>query len=247
MGRSGTSYVGSILDAAGICMGSELKPADEHNQRGYFEDLETTRMHERWLERRDFTLASISDSFPLDATPDERNAISSYIARREAEGAPWGLKAPGILFFWAAWSELLPERTVVLVPFRHPTSVARSFERYGLGRERALALWLQLNTLALRAATIGPFKSVFLDFDNRELFARALRGVLGSYVDTYQPALRHQGPRAALLTAKVRDVYDELLRRAAARATSGSPGACGHSGGCCASARGCGESGSADR
>ena len=98
---------------------------------------------------------------------------------REAVGVRWGVKAPGILCFWDAWRELLPVRSVVLVPFRHPCAVAASFERYGLERAHALALWLQLNTLALRAATNGPFEAVFLNFDDRQQFARALQRVLG--------------------------------------------------------------------
>jgi hypothetical protein len=217
MGRSGTSYFGSILDEAGIGMGGNLKPPDEHNKRGYFEDLEATRMHQEWLERRGLTLASVSDSFPLPATPDEMGAISSYIALREAEGGRWGLKAPGILFFWDAWREQLPRGSVVLVPFRHPSAVADSFERYGLGRQQALALWLQLNRLALRAARVGPFETLFLDFDNRDRFARALSSVLGSYVDPYEPALRQERPHTEPLPSAFGELYAELVARASVR------------------------------
>lgn len=214
MGRSGTSYVGAILEAAGIDMGAELKPADEHNQGGYFEDLEATRMHERWLEQRGLTLASVSDALPVEATPDETEAIALYIARREARAHRWGLKAPGILFFWEAWREVLPDRSIVLVPFRRPSAVADSFERYGLDRDTALALWLQLNRLALHAVTAGPFQGAFLDFDNRTRFAQALRSAIGPYVDPYQPGLTHARPRAELLPREFRELHDELVARA---------------------------------
>jgi hypothetical protein len=212
MGRSGTSYLGSLLDATGIAMGAELKPADEHNARGYFEDIETTRVHERWLERRGLTLAS-SDSVPLAVDPDERDAIAAYIARRGSTGDRWGVKAPGILFFWDAWRDLLSSQTVLLVTFRHPDAVAASFERYGLDGEHAQALWLQLNKLALRAAD-GPFEAVFLNFDDRERFSRSLLRVLGPYVETYQSALRHERPGSTPLPPAYGERYSELLMRA---------------------------------
>jgi hypothetical protein len=213
MGRSGTSYVASVLEASGIRMGGELKAADEHNPRGYFEDVETTRMHVQWLERRGLTLASVSDSFPLEPSAEERQAIASYVARREAAGELWGVKAPGILFFWDAWREALPRSSVVVVPFRHPTAVADSFERYGLARDQALALWVQLNQLALRAAA-GPFESVFLDFDDRDRLSRSLRAMLGPYTDTYEPGLRHEPPEGEPLPVRQQELYAELSARA---------------------------------
>jgi FkbM family methyltransferase len=212
-GRSGSSYVGGLLEASGIDMGAELKPPDRHNRKGYFEDEETTRMHLRWLARRGLTLESISESFPLDATPDECEEISAYVARREAMKARWGLKAPGILYFWDAWRERLPQRSIVLVPFRHPSAVAASFEQGGLNRELGLALWMQLNSLALRAAD-GPFETVFLDFDDRDGFNRALESVLGSYVDTFDAALIHETPDVETLPPGFRSLYVELSRRA---------------------------------
>ena len=68
-------------------MGEELKPPDEHNENGYFEDRQATRMHEDWLQQRGLTLASISDAFPLEVPPprrSKRSASTSPCAR------PWG-------------------------------------------------------------------------------------------------------------------------------------------------------------
>lgn len=211
MGRSGTSYVGNVLAANGVDMGAELKPPDEHNLTGYFEDVETTAMHERWLERRGLNLASIAE-FPLKPAPEERDAISGYVARREARAQPWGVKAPGILFFWPAWRDTLPADSVLLVPFRHPLAVADSFERYGLDRDRALALWIQLNTLAMEAAS-GPFESVFLDFDDHPILERALRSILGAFDDPYEPDLT-QAAAPTSLSPQHEALYRELRGRA---------------------------------
>jgi hypothetical protein len=213
MGRSGTSYIGSVLAANGIDMGAELKTADEQNRNGYFEDVETTRMHEHWLARRGLNLASVHAGFPLEVDPDEQALISAYVARREASADRWGVKAPGILFFWNGWREVLPKRSVLLVPFRHPAAVADSFERYGLDRERALALWLQLNTLAIEAAA-GPFESLFLDFDDRPVLLRALRSILQAFHDPYEPGLRHEPADAGALSGQHGALYSELRARA---------------------------------
>jgi hypothetical protein len=215
MGRSGTSYVSSALHAAGVDMGASLKTADEHNPQGYYEDLEATRMHEAWLARRGLNLASTGDVFPLDVTAGELAAITAYVTRRDSPGRRWGVKAPGILFFWNAWRQALPASAVVVVPFRHPTAVAESFERYGLDRSRALDLWLLLNSLSLYAAETVS-KNVFLDFDDHACLAKGLQTVIGPFADTYAPALRHHLPRAEPLSAEFAELHAELMRRSGA-------------------------------
>jgi hypothetical protein len=213
MGRSGTSYLGSILHAAGIEMGAALKPGDHFNRRGYFEDVETTQMHEDWLKQRGLTFMSVSDRLPVQAADRESGKIAAYVAQREASGRPWGVKAPGILFFWPAWRERLPPETVVLLPFRHPTAVVGSFERWGLAGETTLRLWEQLNRLALAALDEGPFQGVVLNFDDRFAFGRRLQALLGAYVDPFEPALVNHHPRPDLLSPELRRLYDELVAR----------------------------------
>jgi hypothetical protein len=215
MGRSGTSYVASVLHEAGIDMGEELKPADEQNEAGYFEDLEVLRMHQSWLEERGMSFVSVSDEFPLELDAARREKISSYIERRESSSRPWGLKAPGILFFWPAWQDALPETTVLLLPFRHPDGVAASLADGGMPPESALPLWMQLNRLALDALDSSPFTGVVLDFDDRPALARRLNTLLGPFVDTYRPALHRHRSRGRL-PAEAEEVLAELRRRAAA-------------------------------
>jgi len=43
LARSGTSCVAGILHHLGVCMGHRLRPADECNPRGYFEDHDNLR------------------------------------------------------------------------------------------------------------------------------------------------------------------------------------------------------------
>lgn len=216
MGRSGTSYVSSVLHGAGVVMGRELKPADEHNERGYFEDLDALRMHQEWLERLGLSFVSLDDRFPLDPGDEGRARVDEFVRRRESELARWGLKAPGILFFWPAWRDALPPETVVLFPFRHPEGTLRSLERGGIGREQGLALWLQLNRLALQVADEGSFETVLLDFDDRRQMAERLSALLGPYVDPYELGLQHHGRGPLPEHPEVRELYGELKARAAA-------------------------------
>jgi hypothetical protein len=83
MGRSGTSYVASLLDAAGYGLGAELKPADAANEAGYYEDLEVTHMHERRLAELGLDLGTVSERFPLPATPAVADEVRSYVTHRE--------------------------------------------------------------------------------------------------------------------------------------------------------------------
>ena len=214
MGRSGTSYVASILDQAGVDMGRELKSPDEHNPRGYFEDLEALLMHQGWLEELDLSFASVDERFPIDPGPERREQIAAFVGRRQRETGRWGLKAPGVLFFWPAWRDVLPPHTLLLVPFRHPEGTLRSVERAGLGRDQALGLWIQLNRLAIEAVDEGPFDSVFLDFDDRRKLAAQLAPLLGPYLDPYELQLQHYGRGQLPEDAEVRALYEELCARA---------------------------------
>jgi len=214
MGRSGTSYVGSILDRAGIDMGRELKPPDELNERGYFEDLEPLRLHQGWLDELGLTLASLDERFPLDPGAAGRRQVASFVERRQREAERWGLKAPGILFFWPAWREALPPQSVLLFPFRHPEGTLRSLERLGMEREHGLALWVQLNRLALHAVDEGRFESAVLDFDDRRKLAARLSPLLGPYVDPYELGFYHHSRGSLPEDPDARALYEELSGRA---------------------------------
>ena len=51
MHRSGTSALSGVLNLLGIDLPRELHPADEHNERGYFEGQAYIDFHERLLAR----------------------------------------------------------------------------------------------------------------------------------------------------------------------------------------------------
>jgi hypothetical protein len=209
-----------IVVGAGVGMGRSLKPGDEHNERGYFEDLEVLQLHQEWLERLRLSFVSVDDRFPIDPGREERAAVTEFVRRREADPAPWGVKAPGILFFWPAWRDALPPESVLLFPFRHPEPTLRSLERGGIGPAHGAALWLQLNRLALEVADEDRFKTVLLDFDDRLQLASRLSALLGPYSDPYELALGHHARGPLPDDPAVRRLYEELRARAAAQGAS---------------------------
>jgi len=194
-------------------MGDRLKPADEHNEAGYFEDLEVMQMHSAWLDELGFNFGTVSDRFPLDPTPWMMEDVATLVARREARGRAWGLKPAGALYFWPAWQAALPRSTVLVLPFRHPRGVAASYESGGGDAEWAEALWSQLNRISLNAIDQGPFDHLVLDFDRPHEAVRRLADKLGSpVVDTYRDALHHHRGGGAL-SGELGVLYRELRRR----------------------------------
>jgi hypothetical protein len=138
MHRSGTSFVASILHAAGYAMGEGLLAADRANVRGYFEDVAFLDLNRRmlqaavpaddpghadwgWTERETF------DASALDAFDGEAAAL---IAARRAQGQPWGWKDPRTSLLLDFWDAHLPEARYVIV-YRFPWDVADSMQRLG--------------------------------------------------------------------------------------------------------------------
>jgi len=142
MHRSGTSFVASLLDAAGCSMGETLLAADRHNGKGYFEDVQFLDLNRRMLQA----------SLPADAvghadwgwtetaTPDPRTfeafdaEAAALIADRRAgaalRGTPWGWKDPRTTLLLDFWHRRLPDAKFVLV-YRFPWEVADSMQRLG--------------------------------------------------------------------------------------------------------------------
>jgi uncharacterized HAD superfamily protein/hypoxanthine phosphoribosyltransferase len=61
VGRSGTSCVAGMLSKLGVTMGDDLKPADAHNPRGYYEDNELLRFMESGPKTNEETVEWLRD------------------------------------------------------------------------------------------------------------------------------------------------------------------------------------------
>jgi hypothetical protein len=163
MHRSGTSYVASVLQAAGISLGERLLGATFANVRGHFEDLDFTGLHARMLDayraaNSGWTLTNrefIEQRFEADAC--------SLIDARSQLPA-WGWKDPRNTLFLDFWSRLLPEASFLFV-YRKPWEVVDSLFRRGdaeIARDPLLSTraWIEYNSRILRFVRACPQRAV---------------------------------------------------------------------------------------
>ena len=138
MHRSGTSFVASLLHAAGYGMGERQLAADRANRKGYFEDVDFLDLNRRMLRaavpgddagHHDWGWTE-SERFDARAFEPFRSEANALVDARRAQGAPWGWKDPRTSRLLEFWHARLPEARYVLV-YRFPWEVADSMQRLG--------------------------------------------------------------------------------------------------------------------
>jgi O-antigen biosynthesis protein len=163
MHRSGTSYVASLLFAAGAFVGDRLLGSNFANLRGHFEDLDFTSLHERMLDAHGALRSgwTLTNSEAVEKT-FEAEALALVGAR--AQWATWGWKDPRNSLFLHFWSELLPEACFVCI-YRRPWEVVDSLFRRGdwdIGTDPLLAerAWIDHNARILEFRRRHPERCV---------------------------------------------------------------------------------------
>ena len=129
MPRSGTSYVASLLQAAGVFLGERILAPSASNPRGHFEDLDFTDLHERMLRAQNAQLrtgAMINEM----AIESAFEAQALALVRGKNTRPLWGWKDTRNGLFLDFWRRLLPEACFVLV-YRKPQEVVDSLLRRG--------------------------------------------------------------------------------------------------------------------
>lgn len=160
MHRSGTSFVASVLQAAGLPVGDRLLTDFPGNPRGHFEDVDFFTLHEEVLASRpEGSFVTTGD--PLAFDDAQRARAAALVAARS--GLPvWGFKDPRTTLFLDEWHGLLPRPRYLFV-YRHPLEVLASILRRGINRdvlavpELGLRVWRAYNerVLAFRRANRG--------------------------------------------------------------------------------------------
>jgi len=203
MHRSGTSLVTGALHAAGWATAGELLPPGPANPRGYFEDLEILRIHERLLAAHG--LLAWDEPGRVRGLRGQRLGIPRPIAAdvdlivaRYRQGSPWVWKNPRATLFLHAWARLLPEATFVL-PVRRPEEVVASLLRRGdpLGLRRRDTVRLAMRALSLWHS----YNLAILDFlsthEQRAVVTRTpqdLAAVAAAAPDAVDCSLLHRAP-----------------------------------------------------
>lgn len=136
--RSGTSAVAGTLHRLGVHMGDELMPAFHVNPKGFYEDMEFVRLHNRLMcgrdkdPREDMILAQGGEAW--------RHYAAAIAARC---GRPvWGVKDPKLCFLLPKFVAFAPCLVRVVAVARRFHDVVDSYSRLwggGMGVDEARA------------------------------------------------------------------------------------------------------------
>jgi len=132
-GRSGTSLTARALQAVGVDLGENFKPASRKNPSGFFEDralLALSKKLRRSLGLRPESLRLLSDDIWSSTTVTGfLEPFEKTIRRQFGHSDIWGFKyarTMRLLPFWMQLFERMEIEPNFLMPIRNPLSVARS-------------------------------------------------------------------------------------------------------------------------
>lgn len=216
MHRSGTSAATQLLALAGCGLPKDVVPADDHNQRGYFEPWRVAVFND---ERLRAATSAWDDpfAFPYREAADpqawQARAAQLLAGQFDLDSAPL-LKDPRISVLMPMWRPVL-ERAglspLCVIPVRHPLEVAGSLaKRDGFVTEKSLLVWCAY-MLAAEAYSRGlprvfvPYDALIQDWRRQAARIEAAHGVklprldeaaAAAIDDFLSPDLRHhQGDR----------------------------------------------------
>jgi hypothetical protein len=140
-GRSGTSLTARALQAVGVDLGNNFKPASRKNPSGFFEDralLALSKRLRRSLSLRPDSLRLLDDSvWSSPAVNHFLDPFEQTIRAQFGQSRIWGFKyarTMRLLPFWMRLFERMNIEANFLMPIRNPLSVARSREKLDKNR-----------------------------------------------------------------------------------------------------------------
>lgn len=177
--RSGTSVVAEMVHRWGAYAGEpgKIRPADEHNARGYWEylpiwdflvELGDLSAGTSWWDPSFQELVHSRLSVPRYA--DRAREMIAEMGRSER---PWVWKDPALAFCLSFWTRIWGD-AVYIVTVRNPCDVAQSWKRFVLSAEAqgpgelvaAYLLRWQYIMLLILQHTEGVADKLFLAYEN---------------------------------------------------------------------------------
>lgn len=154
MHRSGTSALARVINLLGAHMGTNLLPADEDNQKGFWEHAEVLNIHEQLLKELERVWDDIRPMphnwWREKAAHSARTDLFNLLKRDFENSRLWAVKEPRMCRLLKLWRPVLSELEVrphFVIVFRNPLEVAASLaKRDGIPTTKSLLLWL-LHTL----------------------------------------------------------------------------------------------------
>lgn len=140
-GRSGTSLTARALQAVGVDLGNNFKPASRKNPSGFFEDralLALSKRLRRSLGLRPDSLRLLEDDVWNSPTVTSfLDPFEQTIRQQFGESKIWGFKYARTMRLFPFWIRLFDRMDIeanFLMPIRNPLSVARSRARLDKSR-----------------------------------------------------------------------------------------------------------------
>ena len=120
-GRSGTSAITRGLQALGVELGDQLRPAGGKNPTGFFEDEDLLKINKRLRKALGLRVESVSLIEPQQWQPPAVQALQQVaietIRRRFGQYPLWGYKYAGTLRLLPFWRTVTTSTTAVRPPF----------------------------------------------------------------------------------------------------------------------------------
>ena len=159
MHRSGTSLLGSILNAIGVAIPGPLISGDTHNPEGYFERADITALQEellidlgRWWPGNE-GLLPLPEGWMQRPRSQRAAATLKRLLTEDLtkQREPWAIKDPRTSLLLPLWRQVAEELGVplrLLLGYRDPAEVCTSLVGRdggpaGMTHERAQQLWLR--------------------------------------------------------------------------------------------------------
>lgn len=218
MHRSGTSTAAQLLKAMGAETGQTDRqiPANEWNQRGYYELSSVASLNDQLLSAQQCSWDDpVAFRLSLIGTREQEEAQRRLLASMAAELAEQSpcVKDPRFSLTWPLFADALPAARLLLI-VRDPMSVAQSlWRRDDMPLSLGTALWEAYNLAALRsirgrAAMIVSYSQMLTEplqtaqalanFCNLSVDERAIEDVIDRKLDHGKPTAAPYGAADAL-------------------------------------------------
>ena len=168
MHRSGTSLTSSLMESAGINIGTRLIGAGLGNEKGHFENLDFVQFHERVLRSQGLSQEGWTLQPEISISQQLRDQ-ANLIIENNSISPRWGWKDPRTTLFLDFWEKLLPQAYFIFT-YRAPWEVVDSLYRRGdeifsNNPKYALDIWIYYNKLILDFCDRFPHKSILLNIE----------------------------------------------------------------------------------
>ena len=225
MHRSGTSLTASLLQSAGVDIGSNLMAPSEGNIQGHFEDLNVVQFHESVLEEHHLspegwvTLEQITQ-IPETLLPKAKRIISE---KRNRSGIT-GWKDPRGTLFLDFWQSQIPEAKFIFL-YRAPWEVIDSLYRRGdsIFQESpclALDTWINYNKAILSFLHRHRKQSLLFNIEeirkDPKILAKAFSEHLSLSIEPqseiYNPSLFHSEASESGYPMLIQQFFPEVIK-----------------------------------